>query len=111
MIFHCAYIRKLYGWYAHFLESQNLTDDALEYYQKANDLKATVRILCGRDAQAEALALVRKTYNRAAAFQLAHAMEVDGESDPKVLVELHEMAGAYRNAIRICMVRTTFVFS
>ncbi|GAU87313.1 hypothetical protein RvY_00190 [Ramazzottius varieornatus] len=94
---------RLYGWYGHFLESQNLTDEAVEYYEKAHELKAQVRIFCGRDEQDAALALVRRSHNRAAAFQLAHAMEVEGKTDATILVELYEMAGAYRNAIRICM--------
>ncbi|OWA52147.1 Intraflagellar transport protein 140-like protein [Hypsibius exemplaris] len=93
--------RKLFGWYGHFLETQGLIDDAVDYYRKAGDLKSVVRTMV--DQEEEALTLVRASKDKAAAFQLAHTLEIDGNTEPAVLIELYETASAYSSAIRICM--------
>ena len=86
------------------METENDIDEAIKFYEKAKDLASVVRIFCQTKSQAKALEFVRSTKNHSAAFQLAHTMEFDETYDPDILIELFELAGAYGNAIRICIV-------
>ena len=101
---------ELNKWMGNFCESQQRLDAAINYYDKAGDVLALVRVRCYQaqhDESAEARRaaltgaqdLVETSGNAAAALFLARQFETLGQ--PRDAMRMYEKAGRYKHAVRI----------
>eukprot|EP00965_Chrysotila_dentata_P106878 3530758-Pleurochrysis_carterae.AAC.1 len=67
---------ELFKWWGQYCESSGQFDNALEYYNKAKDKLATVRVLCFHDDLERAAEIVNESEDDAAAFHLARQFEM-----------------------------------
>ena len=68
-----------FKWWAQYLESNGHFDDALQYYERAEDWLAIVRVLC-RQQLDKASDIINETGDPAAAYHLARQYEAKGIS-------------------------------
>ena len=101
---------ELNKWMGNFCESQQRLDAAINYYDKAGDVLALVRVRCYQaqhDESAEARRaaltgaqdLVETSGNAAAALFLARQFETLGQ--PRDALRMYEKAGRYKHAVRV----------
>ena len=101
---------ELNKWMGNFCESQQRLDAAINYYDKAGDVLALVRVRCyqaQQDESAEARRaaltgaqdLVETSGNAAAALFLARQFETLGQ--PRDALRMYEKAGRYKHAVRV----------
>lgn len=96
------YFSVMLKWVAQLLESQGDMQGALQYYTRAQDACAIVRVLCFLGEFERAGELVTSTGDRAAAYHLARQYEALEQLDEALLY--FSKAHAFGNAIRICKV-------
>ncbi|XP_061911877.1 intraflagellar transport protein 140 homolog [Entelurus aequoreus] len=92
--------KKLYKWWAQYLESQSEMDSALDLYKSAQDYFSMVRVHCYMGNVQKASDIAIDTGDRAASYHLARHYE--GHDDIKQAVHFYTRAQAYNNAIRLC---------
>lgn len=86
-------------WWAHFEESQGHFDRAIEAYKRAKDYLSLVRVLCIENDFQQAVQIVKKTENRAAAYHLARQFEAI--NDIGSAIHFFAFGGCYNHAIRL----------
>uniref|UniRef100_A0AAV2LG90 Intraflagellar transport protein 140 n=1 Tax=Knipowitschia caucasica TaxID=637954 RepID=A0AAV2LG90_KNICA len=92
--------KNIYKWWAQYLESQSDMDEALRYYELAQDYLSLVRVFCYMGNIQKASEIANDTGDRAASYHLARHYE--GHEDIKQAVHFYTRAQAYNNAIRLC---------
>ncbi|XP_025195129.1 LOW QUALITY PROTEIN: intraflagellar transport protein 140 homolog [Melanaphis sacchari] len=90
----------LLKWWAQYLEGNGNMDDAIKYYQQANDDLSTVRIFCYLGHMEQAAQICMNTSNKAACCHLARSYEMQGLYEDAI--KMYVDATAYVNAIRLC---------
>lgn len=91
--------RELYRWWARYLESTGDLEGARSYYKYADDYLSVIRILCYDNSINEAIDVVERSDDRAAAFHLARHFEANG--DYEQAVTFFTRASSYNTAIRL----------
>ena len=91
--------KDLYKWWAQFAESSGQLELALEYYGRAGDVLASVRVLCFRGEHAKAAALVTESGDLAGAYHLAKQYEA--QEDIREAVQYFQLAKRYNHASRL----------
>ena len=91
--------KELYKWWAQFAESSGQLELALEYYARAADVLAQVRVLCFRGGHARAAALVTESGDLAGAYHLAKQYEA--QEDIREAVRFFQLAQRYNHASRL----------
>ncbi|XP_015230607.1 PREDICTED: intraflagellar transport protein 140 homolog [Cyprinodon variegatus] len=92
--------KKIYKWWAQYLESQSDMERALQYYEHAEDYLSLVRVHCYMGNIQEASQIANSTGDRAASYHLARHYE--SHDDIMQAVHFYTQAQAYNNAIRLC---------
>ena len=91
--------KELYKWWAQFAESSGQLEVALEYYGKAKDVLAQVRVLCFTGDHAKAALLVNETADLAGAYHLAKQYEA--QEDVREAVQYFQLAKRFNHASRL----------
>eukprot|EP01006_Ploeotia_vitrea_P038293 TRINITY_DN66224_c9_g3_i2.p1 TRINITY_DN66224_c9_g3~~TRINITY_DN66224_c9_g3_i2.p1 ORF type:complete len:1410 (+),score=219.44 TRINITY_DN66224_c9_g3_i2:87-4316(+) len=91
--------KELLSWWAQYNESNAHFDQALVFYEKAQDTLSRVRLHCYMQAIDVAAEIVNDTNNPAAAFHLARQYEDTG--NVKESIHYFTIAKAYKHAIHI----------
>ncbi|XP_069036914.1 intraflagellar transport protein 140 homolog isoform X2 [Lepisosteus oculatus] len=92
--------KSLYKWWGQYLESQSNMEEALRYYEFAQDYLSLVRVHCYLGNVQKAAEIANETGNRAASYHLARQYE--SQEEIKQSVHFYTRAQAYNNAIRLC---------
>jgi len=90
---------ELFKWWGQYCESSGQFDNALEYYNKAKDKLATVRVLCFHDDLERAAEIVNESEDDAAAFHLARQFEM--KERIKEAVFYYQRAHRFNHAVRL----------
>lgn len=69
--------RDVRKWWAEYLESCGEWEQAMQYYETANDYYSLVRILCFNGQISRAIEVVEESGCRAAAYHLARRLSVE----------------------------------
>ena len=91
--------KQLFKWWAQYSESQGEFDLALEYYAKAGDVLARVRVLCFRGELDAAADLVNQSGDDAGAYHLAKMYEA--QDAIRDAVQYFQLAKRYNHAARL----------
>nr|CCA15523.1 intraflagellar transport protein 140 putative [Albugo laibachii Nc14] len=86
-------------WWAHFEESQGHFDLARDAYKRAKDYLSVVRVLCIENEFQQAVQIVKKSGNRAAAYHLARQFEAI--NDIGSAIHFFAFGRCYNHAIRL----------
>jgi len=93
--------KELYRWWAQYCASEQDYNEALHFYNKAEDWLSVVKVLIHNQEMQRAHDLVKTTQDPSAAFHLARRKE---ESDMiKEAIELYKLAGRHNHGIRLAM--------
>ena len=74
LIILCRGVRK---WWAEYLESMGELEQALQFYETANDYYSLVRILCFNGQIARAIEVAEESGCKAAAYHLAKRLSME----------------------------------
>lgn len=96
----CFYCRELYKWWAQYLESGSDIENAMHFYELANDWLSLTRLLCFTGTIDKAILLTEKVDDKASAYHLARAFEDIRE--PTKAIYFYTKASAFGNGIRLC---------
>ena len=88
-----------FKWWAQYLESNGHFDDALQYYERAEDWLAIVRVLCFRQQLDKASDIINETGDPAAAYHLARQYEAGGYI--KEAIHFFQRAQRFNHAVRL----------
>ncbi|KAJ9573631.1 hypothetical protein L9F63_008972, partial [Diploptera punctata] len=91
---------QLVKWWGQYMESVGDMDQAVHYYEEAQDYYSLVRVLCFQENLVRASEIASTTGDRAACYFLARQNETMGKISEAV--HFYSRAKAYSNAIRIC---------
>ncbi|GAB1610026.1 hypothetical protein Ahia01_001288500, partial [Argonauta hians] len=92
--------KSLYKWYAQYKESMEDLDEALKYYDIAQDYLSLVRVYCFQSDMKKASSICNDTGDRAACYHLARQYELKG--DYSEAINYFTRSETYGNAIRLC---------
>ena len=81
------------------MESNGHFDDALQYYERAEDWLAIVRVLCFRQQLDKASDIINETGDPAAAYHLARQYEAGGYI--KEAIHFFQRAQRFNHAVRL----------
>eukprot|EP01105_Mastigella_eilhardi_P002868 TRINITY_DN1371_c0_g2_i2.p1 TRINITY_DN1371_c0_g2~~TRINITY_DN1371_c0_g2_i2.p1 ORF type:complete len:1217 (+),score=421.92 TRINITY_DN1371_c0_g2_i2:1075-4725(+) len=95
--------KKLFLWKAQYVESKGEPDEAMTYYEKAEDQLSLVRLYCAKENFAKARKIVDETGDPAACYHLARQYELSEEDKLKDALKLYIKAGCYNHAIRLAI--------
>jgi len=90
---------ELLRWWAQFAESNGQFDKALQYYERAADHLAIVRVLCFHDKLDRAAEIVNGSSDLGAAYHLAKQYEAKG--DVKQAIYFFQRSQRFNHAIRL----------
>ena len=91
------------------MESTGDMDQAVQYYEEAQDYYSLVRVLCFQENLVRASEIASATGDKAACYFLARQNETMGKISEAV--HFFSRAQAYSNAIRICRVRCLYIIA
>ena len=74
IIIDCRGVRK---WWAEYLESMGELEQAMQFYETANDYYSLVRILCFSGQIARAIEIAEESGCKAAAYHLARRLSME----------------------------------
>ena len=74
LIVNCRGVRK---WWAEYLESMGELEQAMQFYETANDYYSLVRILCFSGQIARAIEIAEESGCKAAAYHLAKRLSME----------------------------------
>lgn len=99
-----AYIDKgsdgeLLTWWAQLAESNDQLDTALQYYARAEDHLAQVRVLSFRNELKGAAQVAEASENTSAAYHLARQLEARGETEEAI--KFYKRAGRFNHVVRV----------
>ena len=92
-------IWQLLKWWAQFAESNGQFDKALQYYERANDHLAIVRVLCFHGKLDRAAEVVNESGDLGAAYHLAKQYEANG--DIKQAIYFFQRSQRFNHAVRL----------
>ena len=95
---------ELLKWWAQFAESNGQFDKALQYYERANDHLAIVRVLCFHGKLDRAAEVVNGSGDLGAAYHLAKQYEAKG--DIKEAIYFFQRAQRFNHAVRLAKAAT-----
>lgn len=90
---------KLFKWWAQYNESKNNIEDALNYYQRAEDHASLVRLFILNKDLNSAMQTALETQDPAACFYLALSLEEMGNL--KEAIQYYAKAQRYHHAVRL----------
>ena len=90
---------ELYRWWAQFSESKGDFANAVEYYKRAKDHLAVVRVLCFHEDFERAGEVVNETGDNAAAYHLGRQLEA--RDQVKDAIFYYQRAQRYNHAVRL----------
>eukprot|EP00698_Gefionella_okellyi_P002980 TRINITY_DN12813_c0_g1_i1.p1 TRINITY_DN12813_c0_g1~~TRINITY_DN12813_c0_g1_i1.p1 ORF type:complete len:1394 (-),score=371.65 TRINITY_DN12813_c0_g1_i1:33-4172(-) len=93
--------KELMKWWAQFMESHGSFQDALRFYQQAEDHLSVVRVLCFQGQVAQAAQLALESNSPAACYHLARQYEQNDPPMVKEAMDLYTRAGRVNHAIRL----------
>ncbi|XP_069684990.1 intraflagellar transport protein 140 homolog [Periplaneta americana] len=91
---------QLVKWWGQYMESTGNMDQAVQYYEEAQDYFSLVRVLCFQENLQRASEIASATGDKAACYHLARQYEAMGKISEAV--HFFSRAQAYGNAVRIC---------
>eukprot|EP00735_Rhodelphis_limneticus_P014761 TRINITY_DN883_c0_g1::TRINITY_DN883_c0_g1_i1::g.25367::m.25367 TRINITY_DN883_c0_g1::TRINITY_DN883_c0_g1_i1::g.25367 ORF type:complete len:723 (+),score=265.67,sp/E9PY46/IF140_MOUSE/52.59/0.0,Clathrin/PF00637.15/0.21,Clathrin/PF00637.15/1.3e+02,Clathrin/PF00637.15/9.6e-06,Clathrin/PF00637.15/1.4,Clathrin/PF00637.15/0.091,Clathrin/PF00637.15/0.32,Clathrin/PF00637.15/2.8,Clathrin/PF00637.15/1.8e+03,Clathrin/PF00637.15/1.7e+03,Apc3/PF12895.2/1.7e+02,Apc3/PF12895.2/1,Apc3/PF12895.2/0.46,Apc3/PF12895. len=99
-----AYIKssddvELFQWWAQYCESNHMLEESLEYYEKAQDYAALVRVHCFRGSFDKAEEIAAESGDPAAAYHLARQYEIQGMV--KEAIAFYSRSQRYNHAVRL----------
>ena len=84
---------ELLTWWAQLAESNDQLDTALQYYERAEDHLAQVRVLSFRNELKGAAQVAEASENASAAYHLARHLEARGETEEAI--KFYQRAGRF----------------
>jgi intraflagellar transport protein 140 len=94
--------RNMLKWWAQYLESTGDMEGALNFYEKAGDTLALVRVHCYCEKYDLAAKIAADTGDKASCYHLARQLE--NADNITQAIQFFTKAQAYGNAIRLCKV-------
>lgn len=91
--------KRLYLWWAQFLESKQDYERAIYFYRRAKDVLSIVRVFCFMNELDSAVDLVNSTNSKVGAYHLARHFE--SSEDIQDAIHFYALAGCYHHAIRL----------
>lgn len=92
--------KALHKWWAQYMESTGDMENALQYYENAQDYLSLVRVYCYCGQMDKAAEICNNTGDRAACYHLGRQYE--NQDQIKEAIHFFTRAQAYFNAIRLC---------
>lgn len=83
--------RGVRKWWAEYLESMGELEQAMQFYEAAEDYHSIVRILCFNGQTDRAMTLAEESGSRAACYHLARRLGMDTEDHVSVPLSLYYM--------------------
>jgi intraflagellar transport protein 140 len=90
---------SLTKWWAQYCESNGQYDDAIEYYEAAQETLALVRVYCYRGQDQKAVEICLSTGDQAACYHLAKQFET--QENIKEAITFYTKAKKYNHGIRL----------
>eukprot|EP00736_Rhodelphis_marinus_P013329 Rmarinus@m.1241 len=90
---------ELFKWWAQYCESNHMLEESLEYYEKAGDFSALVRVFCFQGQFERAEEIVKESGDAAAAYHLARQFEIYNRSAEAI--QYYSRAQQFGHAVRL----------
>ncbi|KAG1671031.1 Intraflagellar transport protein 140 [Nymphon striatum] len=94
------FCRKLWKWWAQYMESTGEMETALRYYEAAQDHLSLVRVYCYLNNLEKAADIANDSGDKLACFHLGRQHENNGNINEAI--HFFARAHAYSNAVRLC---------
>ncbi|ORX82074.1 hypothetical protein BCR32DRAFT_327034 [Anaeromyces robustus] len=91
--------KSIYKWWAQYCELKSDFEEAIKYYQKANELSLAVKVLCSSGKLNEAIKLAESANNPAADFHIGRQYE--NQRNIKEAIKFYSNAKCYSYAIAL----------
>jgi len=91
--------KSIYKWWAQYCELKNDYEEAIKYYQKADELSLAVKVLCSSGKLNEAIKLAETANNPAADFHIGRQYE--NQRNIKEAIKFYSNAKCYSYAIAL----------